>query len=317
MYKRQNNCRGYCGNGDLSTAGRIDPRTGWLDEEPGYTTLETCQANGHSWFSHSYFGYNNKEACENVGHCWDYREPPLTLASGNPFECGYMGGSPPNPNPQLQCVKKVEGGYVNCLPEAPFGAANNTISTDLQAEKKSWENHDLGGASCEGFRIFTGGEGNYSFSRAVTPGGSTNHLFGGRVQAATPGGGDPPDPSDQCVCITSGKEDISGDLYIDASVKWRPDWVDPNDKPGAYSIKRVLMKQIGHMLGLPESTGASGVRAGIMSPIFGPGDNAVKADDDLYRQLRVLYEPRWWGRHTSWQGKNDYWWSSGIWAGDF
>ena len=312
-----NNCRGYCGNGDLSTAGRIDPRTGWLDEEPGYTTLETCQANGHSWFSHSYFGYNNKEACENVGHCWDYREPPLTLASGNPFECGYMGGSPPNPNPQLQCVKKVEGGYVNCLPEAPFGAANNTISTDLQAEKKSWENHDLGGASCEGFRIFTGGEGNYSFSRAVTPGGSTNHLFGGRVQAATPGGGDPPDPSDQCVCITSGKEDISGDLYIDASVKWRPDWVDPNDKPGAYSIKRVLMKQIGHMLGLPESTGASGVRAGIMSPIFGPGDNAVKADDDLYRQLRVLYEPRWWGRHTSWQGKNDYWWSSGIWAGDF
>ena len=61
------------------------------------------------------------------------------------------------------------------------------------------------------------------------------------------------------------------------------------------------------MLGLPEST------AGIMRPLLGPGENAVQADDTLYRQLRELYEPRWWNRG----GKNDYWWESGVFAGDF
>jgi hypothetical protein len=66
------------------------------------------------------------------------------------------------------------------------------------------------------------------------------------------------------------------------------------------------MKQIGHMLGLPEG-------GDVMSPIGGPADNAITVGPSTYDKLVEMYEPRWWNRG----GRNDYWWVSGVYAGDF
>ena len=244
-----------------------------------YTTEEDCISNNLIWATWTWSAYVNKDVCNNAGHCWDYRDPPLVPASGNPFACGYMGG--------MKCMRQLpDGVWVSCLPRAgaPYGKANNMIGVDRDLELMYPEL----GKNCVGFRP----------------------QVGGNVIPAQPGGGDPPDaPStggEPCKCITEGKEGIAGDLYIDSSVKWRPDWVPEYDKPGAYSIKRVLMKQIGHMLGLPAGQD-------VMGPITGPADDAVPIGRSTYNKLVEMYEPRWWNRG----GRNDYWWVSGVYAGDF
>ena len=66
------------------------------------------------------------------------------------------------------------------------------------------------------------------------------------------------------------------------------------------------MKQIGHMLGLPNGMD-------VMSPISGPAEDAVPVGPSTYNKLVEMYEPSWWNRG----GTNDYWWVSGIYAGDF
>jgi len=246
-----------------------DPRTGGEGKcsNSNYVTKQDCISNGELWYTWEWGAYINKDICNNAGHCWDYRDPPLVPASGNPFACGYMGG--------MRCMKQVEGVWIPCIPESkPYARANNAILDK--------------GYGCTGFRP-----------------GPDSHVI-----PAQPGGGDPPDApttgGEPCICITEGKEGIAGDLYIDSSVKWRPDWVSESDKPGAWSIKRVLMKQIGHMLGLPEGSD-------IMAPLSGPSENAVQVGADTYHKLIEMYEPRWWNRG----GTNDYWWVSGIYAGDF
>jgi hypothetical protein len=181
-----------------------------------------------------------------------------------------------------------EGMWIDCIPAAgrPYGRANNMIGVPREVELQ-YGNY----GNCNGFRP----------------------AYGSNVVPATPGGGEPAGTfvsmdrgGEPCVCITHGREGIAGDLYIDSSVRWRPDWVSESDKPGAYSIKRVLMKQIGHMLGLPEG-------GDVMSPIGGPADNAITVGASTYNKLVRMYEPRWWNRG----GRNDYWWHSGVYAGDF
>ena len=249
-----NNCEGVCLNNQNQ-------------ELLNYTTKQDCISNNQIWATWDWSAYVNKDVCNNAGHCWDYREPPLVMASGNPFACGYMGST--------HCRKSVDGVWVPCIPKAdrPYLNANNTIG---QGE---------GDRSCGGFQ-------HTSWSHPIQTGADPDPDLGG--------GGE------ECICITQGREGIAGDLYIDSSVKWRPDWVPEVDKPGAYSIKRVLMKQIGHMLGLPEG-------GDVMSPIGGPADNAITVGASTYSKLVEMYEPRWWNRG----GRNDYWWVSGVYAGDF
>ena len=246
--------------------------------DTSYTTKTDCISNNKVWATWDWSAYMNKDICNNAGHCWDYRDPPLVPASGNPFACGYMGS--------MDCRKNVDGNWVPCLPEAgkPYALANNSQT----------------GASCAGFG---------AIDQNPPPIG------------APPPGGLAPDPGDggeTCICITRGKEGIAGDLYIDTSVKWRPDWVPESDKPGAFSIKRVLMKQIGHMLGLPTAPGGP-LLPSIMSPITGPADDAKTVDPSTYNMLVRMYEPAWWKKTGGIPrgGKNDYWWVSGVYAGDF
>ena len=245
-----------------------NPQTGGTGNcsNGSYITKQDCISNGELWYTWQWSAYVNKDVCNNAGHCWDYRDPPLVPASGNPFACGYMGG--------MRCQRNYEGQWIPCIPQSkPYAKANNAI---------------VGEGGCVGFRP----------------------AAGSNVIPAQPGGGDPPDApatgGEPCICITAGKEGIAGDLYIDSSVKWRPDWVPEYDKPGAWSIKRVLMKQIGHMLGLPNGMD-------VMSQISGPADDAVPVGPATYYKLIEMYEPTWWNRG----GTNDYWWVSGIYAGDF
>ena len=240
--------------------------------DTSYTTKTDCISNNKVWATWTWSAYVNKDICNNAGHCWDYRDPPLVPASGNPFACGYMGG--------MRCMKPMPGGgggWIPCLPEAG----------------KPYAHADKGGATCTGFG-----------------GIDLNPVF-----IAPPPGGLAPDPGtggEPCICITQGKEGIAGDLYIDTSVRWRPDWVPESDKQGAFSIKRVLMKQIGHMLGLSDGSD-------IMSPIAGPADNAKAVGRSTYEELLRMYEPAWWKKAGGIPrgGKNDYWWVSGVYAGDF
>jgi len=249
--------------------------------DTSYTIKTDCISNNKIWATWGWSAYINKDVCSNAGHCWDYRDPPLVPASGNPFSCGYMGTT--------RCMQQDPNGvWIMCIPAAgrPYGLANNMIGVDRDVELQ-YDNY----GNCKGFRP----------------------AFGSNVVPATPGGGEPAGTfvdqdrgGEACVCITEGREGIAGDLYIDSSVKWRPDWVSESDKPGAYSIKRVLMKQIGHMLGLPEG-------GDVMSPIGGPADDAITVGASTYNKLVKMYEPRWWNRG----GRNDYWWHSGVYAGDF
>ena len=121
---------------------------------------------------------------------------------------------------------------------------------------------------------------------------------------------------------------------INSTVDWRPDYVPESADPGAYSIKRALMYEIGLMLGLrpnvpinADTNYENGLHKhgafsntlpvrDIMTPVVAPDDNFDDISTNYrntYQQLVELYELRHWDRG----GLNDYTWGSGLYAGFF
>ena len=142
------------------------------------------------------------------------------------------------------------------------------------------------------------------------------------------------DMGDNCICVSQGKNGKGGDLMINSNVDWRPDYVPESADPGAYSIKRAIMYEIGLMLGLRPSVpnnndpiyshglhrngafAGQGMAPDIMTPVAGPDDNfsdLSNTHQNTYMQLVELYEMRHWDRG----GLNDYTWGSGTYAGYF
>jgi hypothetical protein len=242
------------------------------------------------------------------------------------------------------------GAWIPCIPEKPYRLAQNSIPSlpdiyhprdnDEAAEQHlaEWENYKTGPMTCYE------SAGSIVCNGASIPGNNCTG-FGSTTKwdqnwdhiAANPdGSASRPEDSDvsPCYCISQGVNGKGGDLMINSSVDWRPDYVPESADPGAYSIKRALMYEIGLMLGLRPNVpnnndpsyshglhkqGAfsnSTQSRDIMTPVAGPDDDFDDISTNYtntYQQLVELYELRHWDRG----GLNDYTWGSGVYAGFF
>jgi hypothetical protein len=249
----------------------------------------------YKWVEYSWKAWTKDSCGEYDDYKWRIPELLPYLASGDFLGCHLEDGN-------IDCRKFVEGMWVSCLPPRAYNRGYNPLSImDSDSPDEYCCGQDDVGGYCDGF---------ISTRKDLGTGGAdTDWIIDG---------GDPPDnPSadvDQspCICIENGRNGIAGDLYINSLVDWRPDYIPEGEDPGAYSIKRVVMHEIGHILGLSDYTGGG---KDIMSPIHGPDDNfhTINTLDNTYEQLVELYDKKWWDRG----GLAEYFPSSGVYCGRF
>ena len=249
----------------------------------------------YQWVEYSWAPWTKDSCGEHDDYKWQIPQLLPYLASGDFLGCHLEDGD-------ASCYRNVDGLWVSCVPPRAYNRGYNPLSvmdSDNPDEHCCGEG-DVGGY-CDGF---------ISTRKDLGTGGAdTDWIIDG---------GEPPDNQsddvDQspCICIEGGRNGIAGDLYINSLVDWRPDYIPEGEDPGAYSIKRVVMHEIGHILGLSDHTGAG---KDIMSPIHGPDDDfhTINTLDNTYEQLIQLYDKKWWDRG----GLAEYFPSSGVYCGRF
>jgi hypothetical protein len=239
-----------------------------------------------------------KDTC-GLNSNYEWRIPTLQpyLASGDFLGCSLHDG-------ETSCFKQDENGnWGSCMPGRAYNRGYNPLSImDSSDPNEHCCAKDDIGSYCDGF---------ISTRRDLGTGGADTDWV--------VDGGDPPkNPApdvdqDPCVCYEHGRNAIAGDLYINSLVDWRPDYIPASEDVGAYSIKRAVMHEVGHMLGLSDKN--DGGPRDIMTPIQGPDDSFsdISNYDDTREQLIQLYDKEWWKRG----GLAEYFPDSGIYCGRF
>ena len=252
----------------------------------------------YRWVEYSWKPWT-KETCGAVSGVltYEWKIPNILpyLASGDFFGCH---------NGQASCFKQLpDGNWGACMPGRAYNRGYNPLSVMDSSEPNEHccESDDIG-SYCDGF---------ISTRRDLGTGGADTDWIRD--------GGDPPDNNapdvdqDPCVCLEHGRNAIEGDLYINSLVDWRPDYIPESEDVGAYSIKRTIMHEIGHLLGLSDKN--DGGSKDIMTPIHGPDDSFNDIGDyaNTREQLVQLYDKKWWDRG----GLAEYFPDSGVYCGRF
>tara|TARA_R110000824_G_scaffold136793_2_gene300546 strand:+ start:33094 stop:40137 length:7044 start_codon:yes stop_codon:yes gene_type:complete len=254
----------------------------------------------YQWVEYSWKPWTKDSCGDYDDYKWEIPKLLPYLASGDFFGCHLHDGD-------AACFKQDENGkWVGCMPGRAYNRGYNPLSVMDENPPNDDSAHccdrdDLG-SYCDGF---------ISTRRDLGTGGADTDWIRD--------GGDPPDNNapdvDQspCICFENGRNAIGGDLYINSLIDWRPDYIPESVDVGAYSIKRTVMHEIGHLLGLSDKN--DGGSKDIMTPIHGPDDsfNDISSYADTKEQLIQLYDKKWWDRG----GLAEYFPASGVYCGRF